>query len=609
MSTARVYLWKEWREQRSTLAMIALMLLAAIASVGALLPRELVRDPLVVQCAVGLALIATVISIGSDLFARERQRGAVAFLERLPRGLESAFRGKLCFFAIALGVALVYSCALVACAVLVRTGEWPRGVLGGAPLWIPAAAIGASLWVLALSACMPSSALTLPATVFFLAVFAWPAVLAARGMPLFRPTWTEGAAFFALCACGAPVSAWAAFVIGSRRGRSRSRAALIGACAAIPFFAPAWVWAGARYIAVERAQFEVLSAWIGPNGRYAFLDVARRERSGASAFEESWFDRCTAITVDLERGEWHFQGDFDSSAFLDSQAHYRRQALLGSCSREYLALQQGPNLCEVRAIVDASTARELPPDDARFGAVDGPTPLDFGLSVEPPSYSIRWAGLGQVISFSFPGDTGRHEIFRDPARNLVVEQARILPHDLQGYVSDVRVRQGRWLARDGLTWMFINPISGATETATCIARKEQLGPSVDDGRVVLMARDGLCLLDPDSGAREPIRVTGCMNTAHWLTNTAGGWSTPIALDSPAVVIAAELRRHGVGVLDLCRRELRVVAESPSESVMLLAATQEQAITLEGGDTIVRYDLHDGRRSVLFSTSAIGRPPD
>jgi hypothetical protein len=604
MKTSSIYLWKEWREQRATLGLLALVLLGGVAVLVAVIPRELVRDPFVMQWAVGLTLIATVMSVGSDLFARERQHGALAFLERVPRGLGSAFRGKLCFFAFALLAALVYGSVLECCAVLVRTGEWPHGLFDGAPLWIPAVAVGTSLWVFALSAWMPSSALTLPATVLFLAIFAWPALLAARGVELFRPTTTQGIVFFALCAIGAPVSAWASFVIGSRRGRSRARAALVGACVAAPFFLPAWIWAGMRYAEVERAPREVLCAWIGPNGHYAFLDIARREPSGASVDESARFEGISAVTVDLERADWRFQGDVDASSFIDSLSHYRRQAWLGYSPRRCLALHEGSTLLSaIRAIVDTSTARELPSDDARFDSVDGPSPADFGLSVEPPSYHIRWAGLGQVISFWSPGDKVGHEIFRDPARKLVIDRARLFPHH-PSIMSDVRVRPGRWLAREGLAWTFVDPSSGKSEFATCIANKEQLGPSLDDGRFVLIARDGLCLLDPDTGAREPIRIVGCMSAVHGLFPPACGWSPPVSLDSPTVVITSEVLRHGIGVLDLCARELRIVAEIPSQYIELLRATTTQAITLEGGDTIVRYDLHDGRREVLFSTSAM-----
>jgi len=603
MNTRGSYLWKEWREQRATIAVLALVLLGGIGAVAAFIPRELERDPLVLQWAVVLIVIATVMSIGSDLFARERQQGALAFLERVPRGLESAFRGKLLFFGTTLLAAIAFGGALTCCAVLARTGEWPRGLFDVALPWIPIVAIGTSLWVLALSACMPSSALTLPATALFLAVFAWPALLAVCGVELFRPTSTESVIFFVLCATGAPISAWASFVIGSRRGSSRARAALVGTCVAAPFFLPAWIWAGIRYVEVERAPFEILCAWIGPNARYAFLDVARRERSGASYVEAAWSGRISAVTVDLERGSWRCQGEFDSSAFLDSDSHYHRQALLGTSARRFLALQEGPSLSEMRAIVDTSTSRELPPGDAGFGSVDEPSTADFGLTSEPPSYRIRWAGLGQVISIWFPGDTVRREIFRDPSRDLVIERARLLPDD-PGIMSDVRIRPGRWLARDGHAWMFVDPVSGAREPATCIASKEQLGSSIDDGRFVLIARDGLCVLDPDTGAREPIRIVGCMNTVQWLTRPAGGWSPPIAHDSSTVVIAANVRRRGIGLLDLRARELRVIAECPSEHVELLATTPEQALTSEGGDVIARYDLHTGQRSELFSTNAL-----
>ena len=57
-----------------------------------------------------------------------------------------------------------------------------------------------------------------------LVCLAWPALLAAKSdsfsNPLYWPTYPQRTWFFTLCIVGAPISAWAAFVVGSRRGRS-----------------------------------------------------------------------------------------------------------------------------------------------------------------------------------------------------------------------------------------------------------------------------------------------------------------------------------------------------------------------------------------------------
>src|SRR5687768_3901534 len=165
MNTLSTYLWKEWREQRATLAALALLLALGIAAVIGALPRTLANDPLVFQGAVAIAVLAAIMSTGSDLLAREHGGAALRFLERMPAGLQTAFRAKLVFFFGALAAAAAYGALVALAAAFVRSGSAPRALLDGSAPWLIGLLLLVSTWVFAASAWMPASALTFPGTV------------------------------------------------------------------------------------------------------------------------------------------------------------------------------------------------------------------------------------------------------------------------------------------------------------------------------------------------------------------------------------------------------------------------------------------------------------
>jgi hypothetical protein len=449
---------------------------------------------------------------------------------------------------------------------------------------------------------MPNSALTLPATALFLGVFTFPAVLAVVEDAVFRPTPLEGLVFIALCIAGAPISAWASFVIGSRRGGSRTRAALIGIAAAVPFFAPSWIWAGARYIALRNAPFEILTGWVGPGEHYAFLDLSRVAPRGTPPDRAAQYDTSSALIVDLERGDWRFAGSVDHSGFVDlTEASHRRMLLeAGTCNRLSLYEVDRPDRKEV---LECATARELA-DDNYNEPSSGPTPADFGVSITPKAYSIRWAGVGQLLTISNAGDL--IEIYRDQERHLIVERTKLLPDEREREYRDIRVRPGRWLAREGMTWMLIDPTSGAKEKLACIAPKEFLGPSVDDGRCLLFANAAAFLLDPETGARDAIDVIADaeLGGVAFLRSGRSAWPAPLQLDTPCIVAVTGRQRHGVGMLDLRAHTLRVTSTEAGRPGQLLSSRDAQAIALEENTRIVRYDIGRGTREVLFDIADV-----
>jgi hypothetical protein len=592
MSPLSMYLWKEWREQRATLGVLAAVLLAGVAAVVLALPGELASDPLAFQGAVALSVLATVMSIGADLLARERAGAGLGFLERLPAGLGTAFRAKLVFFTLALAAAALYGALLATAAALVCAGEWPHGVLD-APWWL-ALLIGVSLWVFAVSAWVPASALTFPGALLLLVVLAWPAVLAVKGDALFRPTPLEGLAFAALCLVGAPTSAWAAFVFGSRLGRSRFRAALAGLVVALVFFAPAWAWAGGRYASLKNAPFEVLTGWVGPNGRYAFLDLVRKPPHGIAKDAE----RTTALVVDLESGAWKFAGDVDASGFVQrsdrhglSREDEARAPL--ELMRSYSALAASEGIA-----FDPLTARALTREEEQASLIPGIGPRDFGLSEPLASYQVRRAGLGHRLRYK----DGRRfrELYRDVDGRRVIDAATFESAEAGRALYWIRVRSGCWLARTGNRWVALDPATGEHRPLEHVGPDEQVGPLLDDGRVVLVAPAGMALLDPDSGERTALRLLGDPRfELRMLSDGAGDPWSALPSTAPCVVLVSGKQELRWALLD-ARTGTLELASSVDGLPRALWTSPPVVIVLEDYQRIVRLDLRTGAREQLFS---------
>jgi hypothetical protein len=607
MSPLPIYVWKEWREQRGTLCVLAAAFLAGVGAVTAALPRHLVCDPIALQGIVALVLLATIISVGSDLLARERAGAGLGFLERLPAGLGTAFRAKLVFLVLALAGAALYGGLLATGVALMRTGESPQGLLEAAP-WLLAVMVSVSLWVFAVSAWMPASALTFPGTLLLLAAFAWPAVLAIRGDAPFKPTPNQGLVFVLLCVAGAPVSAWAAFVVGSRLGRTRRRAALAGLSVAALFFAPSWVWAAGRYASWVNPPFEVQHGWVGPNGRYAFLDLTRRPPQGVKNEEaRDWERRSTALLVDLESGTWTFAGEVDDSVFVRSNSRRRIASFNVDEERMPVRLisdrEQGNGNAEVPVFLDPLSASVLSADELRDLPAPRIGPMDFGLEAEPKGfYSIDPAGLGQRLRYR--EDKRDLEVYLD-ADGRIVDGASLPTGKTGRPLFDVRVRRGRWIARDVHDWVWLDPSTGEHAPLEHLKRKDRVGPLLADGRIVLTSPEGVVLLDPDSGARTALRVIGDAEFEIRGLDDNGFLQPPLPVNTPCVVLVSSRREMRVALLDVAAGSLKLGPSSGGCRMrLLLCAPSPWAIVLEDQDRVVRYDVASGKREVLFTVDAL-----
>ena len=610
MNALSIYLRKEWREQRATLASLAFLLALGITGVIAALPRTLANDPLVFQGALAFALLATIMSTGSDLLARERSGASLRFLERLPAGLQTAFRAKLVFFFGALVAAALYGALVALAAALVRSGSAPRALLEGNAPWLIGLLLLVSTWVFAASAWMPASALTFPGTLLLLAALAWPAVLALTGNPLYEPTPFEGLVFAVLCVAGAPLSAWGAFVLGSRRGRSRRWAACAGLTIAALCFAPTWAWAASRYASIVNAPFEIRHGTAGVNGRYAFLVLTRRAPPGVATDSAERWNRPTALLVDLERKTWSQPGPVDASAFLGVSSASGRMHLLEDEFAEpvSLVLDSSESL-DAQDLVhfDRESAERLEPNDSRVEPEPRIGPREFGLAVAPERYMVRSAGAGHSLRFK----QGEHfvELYRDPDGRVF--DASALPRGAHGAeLYDVRVRRGRWVARDARAWVWLGPSSGELGRLDCVESEEWIGPMLDDGRVLIVSAGRTELLDIESGKRTALALVGEEGFELRSVAAASGMSwAALPSSAPCVVYVSGVSVSGargmcLAVLDVARGTLDLGPASHGSRVRLLNLDPRRPLALEDGDRIVRYDLERDAREVLFEIDQI-----
>jgi hypothetical protein len=610
------YLWKEWHEHRHGLGALALVLLAATAGIATWLPAVAARNPVTGQAIVALTLLSVVLAVGSELLVRERNAGTLRFLERLPGGLSRAFRAKLAFYALVVLAAIAYGTLLAAGLALARGGPLPLALHEGIASRTIVIGLALSVWVLAISAWMPSGALALPVTTLFLAALGWPALRALGGDPLYRPTAIEGAVFCALCLLGAPISAWASFVPGSRWNRSRVRSATISVAVAALFFLPAWVWAGARELAVANRGFEIFSGWISPDGGCVLLDLERAPTSegGTRAFDEH---NLTAAAVDLASGRARLLGPADERGIVPDVGYSRRAAVLGleGCPRFAV---HGFDTPAALAVLDPR-ARPWPGEPAPI-AFQGLEPRDFGLPHLLAPFDVRWAGAAHVIGFR-DEDLHWREIAREPSTGRIFDLDLLLgaPPERQGcrFRHEVLVRAGLWLvcpdraldpdprARRERHWIGFDPEARRFEPLAGVEAGDELGPLLDDGRVIWRRADGLFVLDPDRLAREPLSITGARGRVC-IRSLEGHNGPPLPSVGPiAVALGTEgASRGALGLLDIGERSLRVVLPYGDRAPQALSVRGPVLVTIEDGRRVVRRDLARGEARTLFSVDSL-----
>jgi hypothetical protein len=219
------------------------------------------------------------------------------------------------------------------------------------------------------------------------------------------------------------------------------------------------------------------------------------------------------------------------------------------------------------------------------------------------SYQIRRAGLGHRLRFK---DGRRYrELYRDVDGRRVVDAATFASGEAGRELAFVRVRSGCWLARTGNRWVALDPATSEHRPLEHVGPDEQVGPLLDDGRVVLVAPTGMALLDPDSGERRALRVLGDPGfEPRMLSDGCGDPWSALSSTGPCVVLVSGKKEMRWALLDASAGTLELAASSTHCLPRALWSSPPVVIVLEDYQRIVRLDLAASTREVLFSVDSL-----
>lgn len=598
MQVFRAYLRKEWCEQRLVIVALAIGLFVATGLIGLVLEWETMELSFTYDWVVSMCAGAALLTVGSDLFARERHRGQLQFLERVPAGLSAAFHGKLAFFALVLIGSVLYGCLLAALSGLVFAGSFPLADFAGRGTLIAALSV-AALWVFAVSTWVPTSVTSVPLTALFVALNLLPAHLFLRFAGGLDSPFGSPWPLLGTTAVGALLSARVCFV--NAAARSRPRRTAIWSCAGIGVlaFLPYNVWAGATYIDWLNWPYRVNTVFVGNEARYAFFNLSRLDPQHRGRHT----DRPRALVLDLQTLDWQFEGGEGASAFTDhdwSSPGFQRpdQNLFTLYSS-----QSG----EARDVYDASTGERLRTFSESERTPFLPySPEDFGLEQFAQEPRFSWAGAGQQVRFRDADE--KHAYIRTPDGSQVLRIERYR-------AGRVRALRDGFVIHEQDGWQWIDP-----ETLT-LTPFEPLKPddkwmvTLTDGSLVVITDGELVLLDPRTGDRESVELKGPGrergSILSFLTMHSLGSRGPLAHDGTSVVqlyLEGTPGRYEPALLDLAERTLTLADwDTGVIGVSSLSWNErERAIAVEDFRVLVHYDFGSGERRVLFDVANLER---
>jgi hypothetical protein len=261
MSTLRAHLWREWREQRFAILAVGVVVPLLIVATSLFLSPSVVADTVFHLGGMAIAVLAMLLTVGGDLLAGDARGLQVRWLERLPSGLPTAFRGKLVFFAFSLigAIAYGYGCALV---VSIVRGPGPAHP-GTELLFVPVATLCLASWAFACSAWSLRGGMGLVGACFAVALFATPAWLLYRGV--YRPSSWELVTLAIVLVLGGYPCGWFAYVRGRRFGRGAGSSLLYGFVPVLALGSAAFGWSVFQLAQKER---------FGPGDEGFFVDDA-----------------------------------------------------------------------------------------------------------------------------------------------------------------------------------------------------------------------------------------------------------------------------------------------------------------------------------------------
>lgn len=588
------YLWKEWREQREILGGLAMGLLVATGLISTLIAKEAVASSFTYTWVITMCAGGALLTVGSDLFARERQRGQLQFLERLPAGLKMAFRGKLAFFVLVMLGAVLYGALLAAIAGLVFTGNIPATNLTRGLIPALALIVVATFWFLAVSTWVPTSIVTAPVSAILIVVSLIPAWLLFRLTGHIMPPMV----ILVSAALGALLCARVCFVNALAFSRPRRVAVMSCFGLALLSFSPWSAWAWGNYETLWSLPLTIREAVVTGEDGFAFVNL--EGMSPPIATRGKWRRRA-AIVLDLETLSWSMDGTREASAFADM----REAGFPGPQGPIQITLYE-PESGGRSVSYDARTGKPGAPHEPAVVSLPF-TASDFGIETIGERYRLRWAGTGQYLSAYGEGrDNMVHFRSADGAQHLH------LPRSATSW-SVLSLEEG-FLIRDGRTWSWVDPETQQLEPFPYIHEAERLSATLTSGDLLVFGEGRLIVLDPSSGSREPIDVRGPDGTpVDIIYVESGPWRdrrAPLDSTAPAIVVA-QIGEHPesqslIAILDFESGTLRIPgwgSESLVCKYMALCWREgTQAIAIEDGARLVRYDFDANLREVLVDVA-------
>lgn len=560
MTQFQLYLWREWREHRSALLALALVLPLATALLSWPLARGQIADPLFQGAvAAGFALVMLVV-VGGELLAAERRGKVHGWLERLPGGLDGAFRAKAVFFAATLVAATLAGFGTAELVALAR-GTVTRP---GQPMFVWAAVIAVGVWTFAAATWTQRGGLAVLGALLVLCGLLFPAW---RIVTLgYVPLPAEMIAFACWLVPSALVGAALGYVRGTSLGRGHFMPALLCLAPALPLLGVALGWAEWRiaqraHFDPKAEDFELLSTSTSRDGRFAMAIGQHR----LARWNEVPLH---AVRIDLATGGWERIGEV---------LYTRELAREGAGG-----LPEKDQLCVV--LQDEST-RCFSLADGALTDWDGKT----------RTFDGKPRGLGAMCL-----QRGSW-FFRDPFRGKDYAAAD-LPEEIRRH-SFLLIRPGRWLIGIRRTeWRWFDPETKLLESVDWPASARPL-VVLNDGGILLRDAEELRLEYPERGEARTIDTRGidpeelCENWNH--ARVWGELSLSPHEDDGPILLQAANRDHEVLVIDPRTGDSHRI--DPGELVSPIARLGSDALTVIRFEsrTLARLDLESGNLTTLF----------
>ena len=568
-------------------------------------------------------MAAATLTVGSDLFSRERRAPVKQFLQRIPANLSTVFWAKLSFFVLSLAGSLVFGFLLAAVMTWLSGDTLPRALKGpdrDFPLQL-ALFVAFASWVFAISTWVRTSVMAVPTTLVLAAVLVFVGALPFFLLNLLPSFPFDPPAFFWFVAGMGLISARVSFVNSAKRSNPGRSAAL--SCLGLAFLSFLPVYGSLAVSIVEALdRFHIIEvAAIGENSRFAFIGVKQRSlfRQDQIYFpnatqddkehvrEKSAYVFPSVLRLDLETGEREFIGTRRMTTIESSRGRpiasvleHQLVEVIDLLPTNKKGGARGRQLGLVSTYYDLGSGEpsELTREQVHAGFGLGPN--DFGVESFPGVPEIYPSGFGSCASL-LETSMSMPTYYRtaDGHKTMATEHVGI---------GTVRVLPDGFLVRKERRWHLHDPETGDDVVPKGIERGDLILALLSDGSLfVLSPNRDLLIVDPSLTLRRPIKIPPNRSHApiqevrfHQSENRD---RIPIDISKPLVVAIGE-REWSLAQIDFSKAELTRTEIQIGTNPFFVRSSPSEAVLVESNTQLVRHNLERAERTVLFDASEL-----